>query len=216
MREFNFRNLAIYLFGLFILAVGVAFSINANLGISPVNATPYVTSLILNLSVGNGLIIFFVLLILFQRVILRKKFKLSNFSQILAAILFGVFVDFSIFLIGDFAFFTHLYIGRVLTLLFSIFILSLGLALYVRSKLIPMPPEGVLLALISLFPKYSIGTMKIFFDICIVILAIILSLIFLGGLYGVREGTIFTALVMGRAMSSWDKFFNFILKVTKK
>ena len=34
----------VYILGLFCLAVGVALSVNANLGISPVNSLPYVVS----------------------------------------------------------------------------------------------------------------------------------------------------------------------------
>ena len=41
--QFVFRIL-VYCVGLFILATGVAFSVNGNLGVSPVNSLPFVVS----------------------------------------------------------------------------------------------------------------------------------------------------------------------------
>jgi len=206
------KKLIVYLLGLFILATGVVFSINANLGISPVNATPYVLSLMLDISVGNGVILFLVSLILLQWIILRKEFKLITLTQIIVSFIFGYFVDFSRFLLGNFAFFPHLYIGQLLTLAVSIILIALGLTLYVETKIIPMPSEGMLLALVHKIPKISIGTMKTIFDISVVIVAIAFSLIFLSGIYGIREGTIITALVIGKMMAIMSK----LLKKIKK
>ena len=59
--------------GLSIMAFGVAFSIKANLGISPISTVPYVTSLICGLSVGTTTIIMNFLFVVMQIVILRKK-----------------------------------------------------------------------------------------------------------------------------------------------
>ncbi|MCL1924469.1 MAG: DUF6198 family protein [Defluviitaleaceae bacterium] len=195
------KNLGVYLLGLFILAIGVIFSINADLGISPVNATPYVFSLTLGISVGNGVILFFLALIALQWIMLRKEFKLSSLLQIVVSFVFGFFVDAANFLIGDFAFFPEFYAGQLLTLAVSIILIALGLVLYVETKIVPMPSEGVLLALLKKFPKFSLGTMKIIFDIGVVIIAIIFSLIFLSGIYGIREGTIVTAFLIGKMMA---------------
>ena len=41
------KRIVIYLAGLFFVALGVAFSVNSNLGVSPVNSLPYVVSRIL-------------------------------------------------------------------------------------------------------------------------------------------------------------------------
>lgn len=48
----HFKRIIIYCIGLFIMAIGVTFSVKSNLGVSPVNAIPYVVSLISGLDQG--------------------------------------------------------------------------------------------------------------------------------------------------------------------
>ena len=49
------KRIVIYLAGLFFVALGVAFSVNSNLGVSPVNSLPYVVSRFQGLFQGSGL-----------------------------------------------------------------------------------------------------------------------------------------------------------------
>lgn len=49
-------RLLIYILGLLILALGVAFSINSNLGVSPVSSLPYVISQITGIEMGKCVI----------------------------------------------------------------------------------------------------------------------------------------------------------------
>ena len=60
--------------GLTIMAFGVAFSIKAALGTSPISSVPYVTSTISGLSVGTTTIIMNFMFVLIQIAILRKKY----------------------------------------------------------------------------------------------------------------------------------------------
>ena len=46
-------RILLYCVGLMFLAFGVAFSVNSNLGVSPVNSLPYVISLILKVDLGR-------------------------------------------------------------------------------------------------------------------------------------------------------------------
>ena len=62
----------IYMIGLLILAFGVAFSVNSNLGVSPVNSLPYVISLIVEKKLGTCVTVVFISYILLQILILRK------------------------------------------------------------------------------------------------------------------------------------------------
>lgn len=56
------------------MAFGVAFSIKAALGTSPISSVPYVTSTISGLSVGTTTIIMNFMFVLIQIAILRKKY----------------------------------------------------------------------------------------------------------------------------------------------
>ena len=57
--------------GLWIMAFGVAFSIKANLGTSPISSVPYVVSLFAPLTVGNATILMHCVFILIQILLLR-------------------------------------------------------------------------------------------------------------------------------------------------
>lgn len=60
-----------YIAGLFILALGVAISANSGLGISPVNAVPYVFSEVVRWDPGLCVTMVFSVYILLQIIILR-------------------------------------------------------------------------------------------------------------------------------------------------
>ena len=49
-------RILLYCVGLLFMAFGVAFSVNSNLGVSPVNSLPYVISLILKVDLGRCII----------------------------------------------------------------------------------------------------------------------------------------------------------------
>ena len=68
-----FKRLILLCAGLFIMAYGVAFSIKASLGTSPISSLPYVVSMVSPLSVGTATIAMHVVLILLQMIILKKK-----------------------------------------------------------------------------------------------------------------------------------------------
>ena len=67
------RHCLILLAGLFIMAFGVAFSITADLGTSPISSVPYTISLISPLTVGTATIAMHCVFIALQILILRKK-----------------------------------------------------------------------------------------------------------------------------------------------
>lgn len=69
------KRIVIYLAGLFFVALGVAFSVNSNLGVSPVNSLPYVVSRILGKDLGTCVTVIFIGYILIQILLLRKAFR---------------------------------------------------------------------------------------------------------------------------------------------
>ena len=79
--------------GLCIMAFGVAISIEANLGTSPISSLPYVSSLLTPLSVGNTTILMHCVFILIQILILRKRYELIQLIQLPVAFIFGYLTD---------------------------------------------------------------------------------------------------------------------------
>ena len=92
-----------YLFfftGLFIMSIGVAFSIKANLGTSPISSVPYVLSLVVPMTVGVLTIAMHCVFILLQVLILRENYQLVQLMQLPVAVAFGMMIDFAVWLLG--------------------------------------------------------------------------------------------------------------------
>lgn len=205
------NRVVLYIIGLFILALGVAFSINSNLGVSPVNSLPYVTSLITATDLSKNVIVIFSFYILVQIILLRKEFKLINLTQILFSTVFGYFVDFAKYLLGDFALPT--YAGQLVMMAISIVLVALGVCLYVNANLVNMPMEGMVAALQQkVFKKRQFTDVKVILDSLVVGIGIVLSFVFLGKLVGIREGTVLSAILVGKVMKKIQKVLGPILE----
>jgi len=193
----------IYILGIFILAMGGALSINASLGVSPMNALPFVLSLITGRDLGGIFSSMLALFIVIQIIILKKEFKWIQIGQLIGAVLFGKFLDFSRFLIGDF--FIPTYFGQLFLLVMGILCISTGIRLFISTGFVLLPLESLIKVIIEKVPKYQYHQIMIVVSVLLVTLSVIFSLIFLGGVYGVREGTVISAVLVGRLMPLIDK-----------
>ena len=88
-------RILLYCVGLMFLAFGVAFSVNSNLGVSPVNSLPYVISLILKVDLGRCIIGVFITYMIVQIIIKRREYKWINLTQLIFSTIFGYFADFA-------------------------------------------------------------------------------------------------------------------------
>ena len=91
------RQYALFLIGLFIASMGVAFSTKAGLGTSPVASLPYSVSLVSSLlSFGGWLNVLSVIQITVQVILLRKKCKpLEIVIQTILAFVYGYLTNLS-------------------------------------------------------------------------------------------------------------------------
>jgi len=195
-------RILIYCLGLLLMAFGVALSVNGNLGVSPINSLPYVISRILNVKMGTCVTVIFCFYILLQAVVLGRDFPLFNLLQIVTSTLFGYFVDFAKAAIGGFVLPT--YFGKLIMLSASIALIALGMTLYMPTRISSMPMEGLTSALAGKLHK-PFPFMKTITDCASVALAIVLSFAFLGRLDGIREGTVITALLVGKMIAVFRK-----------
>ena len=199
----------IYCLGLLSLAFGVAFSVNSNLGVSPVNSLPYVISRIVNVQMGTCVTAVFCFYILLQILILGRKFNPVNLLQIVFSTIFGYFVDFAKMVLGDFTIPT--YFGQLTMLAIAIPLIAVGIALYMDAQLVPMPMEGLSSCLADKF-GVSFPNMKTIVDCLVVGIGLVLCFVFLGKLDGLREGTIITAVVTGKVIALIKKPLSPVLK----
>jgi uncharacterized membrane protein YczE len=198
-----------YIMGLFILAFGVVLSINSDLGVSPVNALPYVLSFVMNVDMGTCVVAVFSVFILVQIVILRKDFKWINLTQIIFSSLFGYFVDFAKSILGGFALPT--YAGKLSMLIMSILSVAIGIVVYVNTKLVNMPMEGMTAAFAEKLAGKSFHQIKAILDCTVVLAAMLLSFFSVGKVHGVREGTVLCALLVGPLMKPIQKILKPII-----
>lgn len=180
--------------GLLIMAFGVAFSIKAGLGTSPISSLPYVVSLFTPLTVGVATIAMHCVLILLQILLLRRNYHPVQLTQLPVAILFGYLTDLAVWALQPIP--VTSYPESVLLCLVGILLVGVGVSFEVNAGLVTLAGEGLILAVCQTF-HLPFPRIKVCFDCTLVILAIILGLIFLGHLAGVREGTVAAAICVG-------------------
>lgn len=190
--------------GLFFLSLGVVFAIKSNLGVSPVNSLPYMLSLITKIELGIVTIGVFGIYILLQIFIMIKDgFQIKNFLQILFTTVFGYFVSFSLEILY-FIPIQKTYIYQLIFLGISILLVALGISLVIIPDLVPAAPEGLMLVICKK-TKIEFSKVKTIFDSSTVFITICLSLIFFGEVVGIREGTIISALIIGKIVGIFMK-----------
>ncbi len=201
------KRILIFVTGLFIMAFGVALSVKANLGVSPISCTPYVYSLAFPLSMGTTTIIFNILIILLQIVVLGKKYQPIQLLQFPVVILFGFFTDFTLYLVRGIEL-TN-YLAQLILCLASCAVLAFGVFLEVKAKVTYLAGEGLSLAISEKF-KVEFGKAKIGVDSAMVVTGVVSSFIFLSSLQGVREGTIIAAVLVGFMARIYSRKFHFL------
>lgn len=198
------KRYLLLLAGLAVMAFGVAFSIKASLGTSPISSVPYVVSLIAPLTVGTATIIMHCIFILLQILILRKRYQLIQLMQLPVALLFGCLTDFAVWAVQGITCST--YLQQWIACLTGIFLVALGVSFEVKAGVVVLAGEGVVLAICQVLPV-KFGYMKVGFDVTLVVIACMLSFAFTGCLQGVREGTVAAAIMVGLIAKQLGRFW---------
>lgn len=210
------KSLVVLFVGISLMSIGIALAKLAQLGTSPISSIPNVMSYITPLSIGNLTMIFMVLMIFLQMVILREV-NLPIILQIVPGLAFGglidVFVD--VFTnLGLPALMGH-YLEQLAFTLLGMVVLSLGVFFEVNSRSILMPGEGLVVAL-TLRTKKPFGKLKMYTDLTMVAVALVISLLYFQGLVGIREGTIIAALFTGRLVTLYSPLIPWVDLFTTK
>ena len=192
------KHIIVYLAGLFLLGLGITFSVKADFGVSPVSSLAYSITLITNLSLGITVFLANILFIIVQ-IIISKEFKLTNyFAQIMMTFIFSLFVDITM-RIGSFLPIANTLFIQIIYLILSLVCIALATFLYLHTSL-PLMPYDTLLPTISNRFNIQISKTKVLCDVSTVSSALILSFIFLHSLGSVGIGTLVSALLVGRIL----------------
>lgn len=201
-----FKRYTLFIISLFFSAMGVALTKHGELRVSPISSVANVMSCRFSFfSLGAWLILWNCVLILGQIVLLGKKFQLIQFLQVPLSFLFGYFTDFGMWCVSGLP--SDSYALRLLFIVLGTIVLGFGIALSVLANVIMNSGEAFVKA-VSDRSRTDFGNAKIAFDVCCVLLALLLSLLFFDlHIVGMREGTIIAALCTGIVV----KFFRRIL-----
>lgn len=202
------KRLSLYLIGLFVLSLGVSFSIEANLGVSPVSSLAYAFTLSFGISIGMTTIIANILFIIIQ-IVLSRKFNLREAAvQLLITFFFGFFMDLTLFLVQLLPA-PETMVMRWMFLLISLFVISLGLLGYFNAKF-PLMPYDELTHVISETFNMQFSNAKITSDMLNIIIAGIISIIFVQSLGSIGIGTLaaayFVGKIVGWLMKHYQKY----------
>lgn len=200
----EFRRIFNYVFGLFLITLGVGLSIKSNLGSTPVSSIPYTLNVIWGIEIGVATVIFHTMLVITELILLRRAFKPKHFLQVPVGILFGFFTTISVNLVNLLPDTSNI-ILIVIMVLVSTFLVALGLLFYVPTNIVPLSVEGITQA-IAIVSNQPFTKVKVFFDVSVVVLSFVLCFIFTGVIGGsVGIGTIFSAIFVGITLKYINK-----------
>ncbi len=192
--------------GFFLVAVGIVLSVQANIGISVLNAPAYaVSTKFPELSLGLTNFIFFMLCVVFQIIILRKRFKATDLLQIPANFLLGYFINACTLLLSFLQNIPESHLKTAMLVISSVVISALGISMEVVAGAWMLPADMTVRSLgIAFGGKFSDNKIKM--DCTILLIGCALSLIFFKRILGPEEtptigwGTLIYAIFIGLTM----------------
>ena len=210
----NFKDIAvrygISTAGLVLIAMGVGLSIKSNLGVAPPSCPPTVLNLqFTHISVGTFTWLMHLLFIGLQALILRKNFKLRYLMQIPAAFVFGYLCDLFIWMFDAIASPSSDYAMQMFLCLISVPITAVGIKLEVLGEGWILAGDKMVAVLADAF-RLPYGTVKVLFDLAMVLFTVVFAYICFGLLTGngstvvIREGTLILAFLTGICMRFTD------------
>ena len=207
-----FRRYLLFILSVTFNGFSIAVITRALLGTSPISSVPYVLSLISAPTLGQFTIYMNLIFILLEMILMgrerTKKKKYELMVQLPVTFFFGAVIDISMSVLSWLN--PDQYLYQIITLLVGCFLLGVGISLSVKAS-VAMVTGEYLVNVISKKVHKEFGFVKVFFDVSLVIISIVLSFVFLGHIEGVREGTIAAALLVGpitHFVHPWWRFLN--------
>lgn len=192
------RNLAVrylvFLVGLFIMSLGIAMTVHARIGTTPISAIPLVLSYATPFTLGQYTVAINVVLLIAQIIILRRDIEPIQLLQLPAAFVFGAACDLSVHLLRGIQ--PDGYPWQALYSVLGSVVLGIGVWIQVSPRVLALAGDGISIAVAKVTGR-EFGSVKMVIDTLLVLMAAVLALILLGGLIGVREGTIVSSFLVG-------------------
>ena len=182
--------------GILINSFGIVLITKGALGTSQISSIPYVLSLQLpSISFGMFSFIMNMVYIVLQALLLRRQFKPIQLLQIEVNVVFSASIDVFMAMLSFYA--PQQLFTRVLSAVAGCIVLAFGISVEVAPDLIMVPGEGIVAA-ISKVSGRRFGSVKVVFDVTLILIAALLSWLFFGNIVGVGVGTLLSAVSVGQ------------------
>ena len=210
VKRYGFRYFWFFV-GVLINSFGVAFITKASLGTSPISSVPYVLSFQFPLTLGQFTFLLNSLFLLLQIALLGRKFPPLQLLQLAATAVFSGFLDVSMALLSWLQ--PAGLAEKLVSLLAGCAVLALGIAIEVAPDILVVPGEGIVRA-IALVSGKKFGSVKVAFDVALVLIAVALSLLFFHRLRGMGAGTVISALLVGRLVNLYNRRLPLLARIS--
>ena len=202
-----------YLFGIFLLALGNSFSAYADFGMSMVVAPAYVLHLALvdilpwfSFGVAEYTVQALVILAL---IIMTRRVKVRFFLSFGTTLIYGVFLDVVMVVV---ALLPSLFILRVAAFVLGFLLSSFGVAILFTTYFPPGLYEVLVQEIVGKW-NLKLGVVKTVYDVCSLVVAVVMSLLIFGGLQGIGVGTVVCAFLNGTLIHLFGKVYSRLFAV---
>lgn len=196
------KRYLLFIVGLYFLAAGIVLILRSSLGTTPISSINYVLSLNTPFSLGTWTFLINLLLIIgqfwFVRDCMRRRDAIEILLQIPFSFLFGLFIDLNMMFTATLH--PQHYWVAIAMLLVGCIVQAIGVVLEIKPRVAMMSAEGFVNYASRRYNK-DFGKFKVRFDITLVTLALILSLLLTHRVEGIREGTVIAACLTGYIVS---------------
>lgn len=191
MKQEKILRYCLFGVGMIFTALGIALITQAGKGTSAVASPAYVLSCLLPWSMGSCTIAVNLVMMTIQAILLKRSFFPKQLLQLPASIAFGGLIDlFRTFLGRGGTGISWLY------LCFGCFALGFGVGLQKLGDVLMLPSEGAVRS-IAKKGAWEFSRVKVWFDVSLVTISAVVSMLFVGSVVGIREGTLIAAIVTG-------------------
>ncbi|MEG7283786.1 YczE/YyaS/YitT family protein [Bacillus sp. 0909A] len=189
----------VYVLGIFILTLGISFTIQSNLGTSPFDAVVVGLSKNVGLTVGSWEIIIAFILICYNSILNRQRPEVLG---ILTAFITGIGIDMWLFLLHNLLT-PDLWYSKVICFGIGLVVIGLGTATYLHTNFAPIPVDRLT------FIIKELTRTNIFFSRTFIYLLFLIAAMILNGPVGV--GTLLTVCLGGIILNFFMPFTEQIL-----
>lgn len=200
------KKYLLFSLGIILVAMGIALNIKSTLGSSPIDTLVFNLASVSHMDSSLSMIIVNCAMILLYFILSPNR---KVIFLVIAALLLSLFLH--IFQKYVFLFTTNNIIYQILIFILAINLISLGVALEIKSNVSTTALEGIILFINNKLPKLSFGLIRTIVELIIIIVSATISLIFNHNLGEVGIATMIMLLTCGFLTD----FYLYLLKVGK-